>query len=259
MNKVFTHIFKRVRSSEKHMWLDALVLSMAFLLTYWILSKYDLAATVFAFSSSNPHFSMDTIILTFAITAFYLVVYILRRQTYLRFKIRQANTDALVGVYNRRKGTELLLEEIQRANLHRVPFSLVMFDIDNFKNINDRHGHDRGDQVLKEIINLAQQHSRGTDILVRWGGEEFIIGCCATGLDAAEKLADRIRHAISEYDFSIDAPVTASFGATDYQLCEELDELLKRADNLLYKSKKAGKNQVWSVLDIDEEEEIILQ
>lgn len=259
MNKVFSHIFKRMRSSEKRMWLDALILAMAFLVTYWFLDKNGLAARVSDFSKEHPSLSIDTLLLTLAITAVYLIAYIIRRQTYLRFKIRQANTDSLVGVYNRRKGTELLQEEIQRANLHRVPFSLVMFDIDNFKKINDKHGHDRGDQVLKEVIHLAQQHSRSTDILVRWGGEEFVIGCCGIGLDVAKKLADRIRHAIAEHDFSIQDRVTASFGATDYQLCEELDELVKRADNLLYKSKKAGKNQVWSVLDLDDEEDIILQ
>lgn len=220
--------------------------------TYILVRHYEVDGIVHSVAALYPSLDIPSLVLTLAICAVVLIVYVVRRQSHLHFQINQANTDALVGVFNRRKGTELLQSEILRANLHRVPLAVVMFDIDNFKQINDRYGHDKGDEVLKDVIKLARQHSRNSDVIVRWGGEEFVIGCCSTRLNAAEKLAERIRTAIAEHVFPVSERVTASFGATSYHLCEELDDTLKRVDELLYQSKRTGKNKVQCEMDFDE-------
>lgn len=254
MNNIFGYLVKRYAQSEKRIWIDAVLYLFSVFFLYLLISRYELGERITHFTASKIGLDLHAIVLTLAISSLMLIAYILRRLTYLNFKITQANTDSLVGVFNRRKGTELLQAEILRANLHRIPLSIVMFDIDNFKMINDKHGHEKGDQVLKEVIKVARQHSRNSDILVRWGGEEFVIGCVSTGLDAAEKLAERIRAAIAEHVFSVNERVTASFGATSYQLCEELDDTLRRVDELLYRSKRGGKNQVQCELDLEDEE-----
>ena len=244
----------RFLAQENKGWIDSISLVLAIVVTYLSLSHIDGMAYVTSLIESGESVPLGNLVLTLACSSVYLLIYIFRRHYELSNKTAQANQDALVGIYNRRKGTELLEDELQRANLHRVPLSVIMFDIDNFKAINDTFGHDKGDEVLKEVINQARQHSRKTDILIRWGGEEFVIGCCNTKLEAANKMADRIRQAICDHQFSLGERVTASFGITEYQLCEDLDEFIGRADKLLYKSKKAGKNRLWSCDLLDEED-----
>lgn len=252
MNSILGYMIKRYTQSEKRIYVDFVLFLLFAFTTYLLLRHYNVESVVHSIASLYPSLDIPSLVLTLAICAVVLVIYVVRRQAHLHFQINQANTDALVGVFNRRKGTELLQSEILRANLHRVPLALVMFDIDNFKQINDKFGHDKGDEVLKDVIKLARKHSRNSDVIVRWGGEEFVIGCCSTQLNAAEKLAERIRAAIAEHVFSINTGVTASFGATSYHLCEELDDTLKRVDELLYRSKRSGKNQVQCELDLDD-------
>lgn len=189
-------------------------------------------------------FDLDNIVLALAISTFYLVLYSFRRANDLKIQVSQANTDALIGIFNRRKGTELLKHEVDRANLTNLHLSLIMLDIDNFKAINDGYGHEAGDKVLKGVMSLVQQLTRRSDILIRWGGEEFIIGCPGTELRYAVALAQRIRMAIAAHDFGLEQAVTASLGVSEYQLCEEFESFVRRADENLYVSKKSGKNQV---------------
>lgn len=254
MNNIFGYLLKRYSQSGKRIWVDAFLYLVTVVCVYLLLTGTQVGASATPIFIEQLGLDVHATLLTLTISTLILIMYILRRLTYLNFKITQANTDSLVGVFNRRKGTELLQAEILRANLHRIPLSIVMFDIDNFKLINDKHGHEMGDEVLKDVINVARQHSRNSDIMVRWGGEEFVIGCVSTGLEAAEKLAERIRLAISEHVFSVNENVTASFGATSYQLCEELDDTLRRVDELLYRSKRGGKNQVQCELDLDDQD-----
>ncbi len=159
-----------------------------------------------------------------------------------------AMTDELTGVYNRRyfmiKGTE----ELYRAKRYKLPFSLLMFDADYFKNINDNYGHDMGDKVLKHLTFLLEENLRNIDILGRLGGEEFGILLPNTEPDQAMILAQRLRQIIEENSLTVKEqliPLTVSIGLSSFTPdIINLDDLLKRADIALYQAKENGRNCV---------------
>ncbi|MCC2616297.1 GGDEF domain-containing protein [Aestuariibacter halophilus] len=246
MNKALLHFFKQFPAGERIVWLDTTLLLAAFAVTWFMIGQYDGAQWLLQLLHDEQWAPVGNVILSLALMSLYLGLYVLRRQREMRNKITEANTDALVSAFNRRKGQELLDTEVVRANLHKVPLSLIMFDIDHFKRINDTHGHGVGDNVLKRVMEIVHRHSRRSDILIRWGGEEFLIGCCGTELAAATKLAERIRQAISQFDFELPEGISASFGCTAYRECEDLDTTLDRVDGLLYRSKQGGRNRVFS-------------
>ena len=157
---------------------------------------------------------------------------------------RLANTDALTGAYNRRKMLDILDEELRRSQRYGRSFSIIMFDIDDFKKVNDQYGHQAGDKVLTEMVNIVQQEIRDTDYLSRWGGEEFLILCPETKLQGAYEIADRIRESVAATAFSNNIKTTLSMGVACHQPEDDLDEILKRADQGLYHSKEHGKNRV---------------
>jgi diguanylate cyclase (GGDEF)-like protein/PAS domain S-box-containing protein len=157
-------------------------------------------------------------------------------------------TDVLTGLYNRLKFNEEIEREINRSKRYKLPLALIMFDIDHFKNINDTYGHQIGDNVLKEVSNLVREIIRTSDILARWGGEEFMILCPHTKNQDMKILAERLRKKIEEYPFSHGDKVTISVGASIYSHSEDnADELLKRVDKALYEAKKNGRNIVKSL------------
>jgi len=157
---------------------------------------------------------------------------------------RLSVTDQLTQIYNRVKFHQALEEEIKRQRRYETELTIIMFDIDHFKPINDTYGHDVGDKILVGLVNLVKQCIRETDIFSRWGGEEFMILLPHTSLDNAAKLAERIRVKIMKYNFEVVGSVTCSFGVSQFQ-AEDVDETFtKRVDNALYESKKNGRNQV---------------
>jgi diguanylate cyclase (GGDEF)-like protein len=151
-----------------------------------------------------------------------------------------ANTDYLTNLPNRRLVEKRLNENIQTGQL----FSVILFDIDHFKYINDTYGHDVGDQVLKEFANLVQDNIREQDLVARWGGEEFIIIAQNLSGKQAGIFSDRIRKLIESSSFLHDDTVTASFGVTEYKANERAQDVLKRADVALYLAKVNGRNKV---------------
>ncbi len=155
-----------------------------------------------------------------------------------------AETDAMTGIYNRIKLDQILLTEIQRANRYKSSFSVILFDLDNFKEINDNYGHQVGDQVLSELARVIHQRVRNTDILGRWGGDEFMIISPEITLDDATLLAETIRITLASHDFGVNMSVTSSFGVTIWQLKDSYNALIDRVDKSLYKAKRNGKNQV---------------
>ena len=157
-----------------------------------------------------------------------------------------ARIDELTGIYNRRMFRELLQAELARSCRYDTPVSLIMFDIDRFKQINDTRGHNLGDHVLKEITRIITARLRVHDIFGRWGGEEFTILVPKSDLHQAVVLAENLRSLIEEHDFGNDLKVTASFGVT-LHICEESTEsLIERADTALYRAKNGGRNRVES-------------
>ena len=127
---------------------------------------------------------------------------------------------------------------------YKRELSILYFDIDYFKDINDTFGHEQGDIVLKESARLATSLLRTSDSMVRWGGEEFIIILPETNLKSATTIAEKLRLEFEKAKFIKDRTVTASFGVVSLQENESWDELLKRADDLMYKAKKSGRNRV---------------
>ena len=156
---------------------------------------------------------------------------------------RLANTDPLTKIYNRLKLNELLNYEIKKTDRYKTPISLIMFDIDRFKNINDTFGHDVGDEVLIAIARAVEQNIRSTDVLARWGGEEFMIMLPNTDEAGAHIMAENLRKLIASLKFEKFDFVTASFGVAQYE-DDGTKEFLKRVDNALYEAKRGGRNMV---------------
>lgn len=154
-----------------------------------------------------------------------------------------AQHDALTHAYNRNKLYECLNNELslyQRYNRH---FSVIFFDIDDFKLINDNFGHNEGDRALTQIVELVTQAIRHTDRLGRWGGEEFLIVLPEARLDTATLIAEKLRQTIISYDFCFEnSHVTCSFGIAEVQDGDTIESLIHRADNALYLAKSEGKN-----------------
>lgn len=153
-------------------------------------------------------------------------------------------TDQLTGLFNRHHIEETIKDEISRCLRYRLPLSLVLFDIDNFKDINDTYGHDVGDEVLKAIASVLQENTRGTDLAGRWGGEEFLVLLPQADEKVSMNVAEKLRLAIETLQHSEISQVTASFGVTQFMEGDDVNNLVKRADQALYKAKERGRNQV---------------
>ncbi len=154
-----------------------------------------------------------------------------------------ASTDYLTGLKNRFKFEELFNEELIRSNRYKTSLSLIMFDIDYFKKINDTFGHDIGDSALKEISRLVESHIRQSDVLARWGGEEFMVLTPEVDLDSVFALAEKLREAISDFKFSEIGHMTCSFGVSQLHENENFTSLCQRVDTALYQAKESGRNR----------------
>lgn len=157
---------------------------------------------------------------------------------------RLSNTDKLTGLYNRLRLDELLSEQLALSQRSGTAFTLVLCDIDHFKKINDDHGHLVGDEVLVELAKLLQTHTRATDYVGRWGGEEFLIICPATTAEGAQKLIESLRAAVAQLNFNHDLTLTMSFGIAAARPQGSIVTILKTADNALYEAKRRGRNRV---------------
>ena len=154
-----------------------------------------------------------------------------------------AHTDSLTGLFNRRHLEIALREELHRSARYLRQLSVILVDIDHFKSINDRFGHQVGDVVLREVGAILTHDMREQDFASRWGGEEFCLVLPETDLDTAYALAERLREQLASIEILRNADVTASFGIAEYNHHESLDELLERADDALYQAKVAGRNR----------------
>lgn len=158
-------------------------------------------------------------------------------------------TDQLTGLFNRRKFIEVLTNEFDRLKRYAHPFTIIMFDIDHFKNVNDTYGHDVGDFVLTELSNVVKTNLRHSDTIARWGGEEFMILAPETTKQIGENLAEKIRAVLEKHDFSPVPRLTCSFGVIN---CNDPSQanvtlLTKSVDEALYRAKDSGRNRVVSV------------
>ncbi len=157
---------------------------------------------------------------------------------------RQATTDALTGLYNRVQFNESLSVETKRTVRYKTPLSLIMFDIDRFKPINDTYGHQAGDCVLQELTDLVARNIREQDVAARWGGEEFMLLIPDNDAQNAKQLAEKLRTEIEKSCFYGVCSVTCSFGVTQFRNDDSVESFTKRVDSAMYKAKDNGRNRV---------------
>lgn len=178
------------------------------------------------------------------IIGLFVIYRMIRISTYNRVLKSIADKDALTGILSRRKLRSELESFINLSERHSWPLSLLFFDIDDFKKINDQHGHAAGDKVLIELTQLVAKSTRKSDGFGRWGGEEFLFIMLETDVDAAVNIAEKIRMKIEAFPFSLGQQITCSFGVAQFESGENLEAFVSRADTGLYEAKNSGKNCV---------------
>ncbi|PPD35495.1 MAG: GGDEF domain-containing protein [Methylomonas sp.] len=175
------------------------------------------------------------------------LIYPLRNATLLHQALQMAYSDPLTKTYNRAAFNDTLMREMKRANRCQQNLSLIFVDIDHFKFINDVHGHDCGDLALASVANWIKDSLRATDIVFRYGGEEFVIVLTDTDLDGARTIAERVRHGIESHTLAYGMDVlniTASLGVSCLNEQDDMEKFVKRADTAMYQAKQSGRNRV---------------
>ena len=161
-----------------------------------------------------------------------------------------ANVDGLTGLFNRRWMNNFFKRQINRALKDNRPMALIMADLDNFKHVNDAYGHLAGDEALCTVASILTQHIRPSDLVARFGGEEFALILPDTSTEEAMQIAERVRAAIESTHIQVDPEtsqevrITISLGVTSLLLGDEIDSMLARADQALYRAKEKGRNSI---------------
>lgn len=186
---------------------------------------------------------ISLVVTKFLHTASDKVVESLRKE--LQEKTRLSETDKMLGIFNRAKFNDELEREMARDERYDNSLSLIMIDIDYFKEFNDNYGHQVGDEILKKFVSIVKEKIRKHDILARYGGDEFMIICPETELEDAEILAERLNDAIDSYNCEQNNDLSCSFGVAEFKPTQDdKDSLIKRVDRALYNAKKQGRNRV---------------
>ncbi len=157
---------------------------------------------------------------------------------------RLSVTDRLTGLFNRMKLDAELASELERSRRFGQPFAVILLDLDEFKRVNDTYGHPVGDRVLIDVARILADNTRRTDLVARWGGEEFMILCPQADPAGAAILAENLRRRIGEHAFPTAGRRSASFGVTAYRPGDEARDLVTRADEALYEAKRRGRDRV---------------
>ena len=155
-----------------------------------------------------------------------------------------AEKDELTQIFNRTKFNSILSLALRNAEIYQEQFTIILFDIDDFKQVNDKYGHNVGDQVLMQLASLIKSQLRNQDTFARWGGEEFIILSESAVQNDAYLLAERLRKTIESFPFAVIEKLTCSFGLSQCEKNDTATTILKRADDALYQAKKSGRNKV---------------
>ena len=200
--------------------------------------------------------SMDYVLVFQMLSVFFLILLIVvfffkkLKNTHEKLEIAHAKlaqlavTDKLTHLFNRHKLDEILAHETSRSNRDGLAYGIIMVDIDHFKNVNDTFGHNVGDAVLEALSAILMNNSRITDIVGRWGGEEFLVIVPATSKDSIIHFANLLREEVNTHTFDKAGHITISLGVTMYTINEDSKETIARADKALYHSKNNGRNQI---------------
>lgn len=154
--------------------------------------------------------------------------------------------DRFTGIYTRDYFNLKVHEEFKNVERHGYPISMIYFDLDHFKNVNDTYGHATGDKVLLQVVDIVKSIIRESDIFARWGGDEFILLLPHADLRQAIEVSERIRYAIENLEINKSLGVTASLGCSQWKIMEYIESWFSRTDKALYASKNSGKNKVTS-------------
>ncbi len=233
-------------------------------LSFSLLPELNDAVSIFEYESDlktkllieRELFILIGMLITLLVEAVFIVTPAIRRATSHTNELNQlvkdrtleleklSITDQLTKLYNRRKIDETLAHEIERAERGNSSFSLIIIDIDHFKNINDTYGHQTGDQILQDISKILISNVRKIDTLGRWGGEEFLIINTESNPAKVMKFAEKIRRAVEAHNFNITTLTTCSIGIAHYVANDTESSIIARADSALYAAKNAGRNCV---------------
>ena len=225
-----TNLLNKIKTYASHIILSCLLTSLLNVIhaTYIIDTKLSVASFIMP------------------VVAGILFGYLLARIKFLSQQLKLiAYTDSLTRIYNRLHFRHFLEAEIDRVRRYGGTCSIIFFDIDYFKKINDKHGHHIGDVVLSELTTLVNSENRNSDVFARYGGEEFIILTSATNLAGATIHAENLRKKIENTQFGIAGKVTCSFGVAEINKDkDDVSSIIKRADAALYTAKAKGRNCV---------------
>ncbi|HEA52390.1 hypothetical protein LCGC14_1795260 [marine sediment metagenome] len=190
-------------------------------------------------------FNLSIVFAMFSYLSFFYMNMVVSAQRKLR---KLATVDSLTGLFNRRHGSDMAEKEIARFQRAGHPVAFLLFDVDHFKLINDRYGHEMGDKILCEIGRLIPAQLRTQDIVARWGGEEFLVILPDTGIESALASAERVRKAFRSYKWTSatgeSVEVTISAGVSELGQNDDMASVVSRADQALYRGKAGGRNRV---------------
>lgn len=190
------------------------------------------------------------VVVTMALSGFVAYIFSFIVEAQRKFLAQQAITDVLTGVYNRRHLQTRMKELIREHSRHGQQLAQILFDIDHFKQINDKYGHEYGDRVLSNTIQTIRSRIRLTDQVFRHGGDEFVILLPGTGVREAQKIAEDIRCLVAESEANEHGAVTISCGVCEYREEESLRSWVHRSDLAMYSAKESGRNQVHLAAEI---------
>ena len=235
------------RRDESRALRDAIALTAIGVVLILAAVAFEVADVFFKYSRAHEEWELDEWVLASSVViSWCLVIFSYRRLADAKRLFDTASTDMLTGLLNRRACWDRLRHYTVSANRYGHPLSVIMFDLDDFKRVNDTFGHDAGDRVLRKVADIARRGLRDADILVRWGGEEFVVLCPHTPLSGARVVAERLRQMVEEEFLAAPWKVTTSFGLAEKGEGETAEELLKRIDKHMYEAKAGGKNRVSS-------------
>lgn len=223
-------------------------INLIFLIIVAIFAILGTASGYSQFSFEGDHRLSLIMLQVFIFTVTFSILMMTAQRCYtmriLEEKEKLTLIDSLTQIGNRRFFTKTLQEELDKSRRYRRPISLIIFDIDHFKEINDTLGHHAGDCVLEELSCLVGTQLRSSDYFARWGGEEFVIILPESELPDGKTTAEKLRKVIEMHLFSINYPVTCSFGVIQCTDFETVDSALNRVDTKLYEAKETGRNKV---------------
>lgn len=253
-------LLRNVDSTDRHIYIPLIVVLALLFLLYLFRGSYGIIIKPGGDFFNNTRFidgvmlllnQMLSVLLTFSLATMingHLIIelqgYIAKNEKMLTQVRHLASTDGLTQLYNRMKLEDMLTAEVLRSKRHNRTLSVLVIDIDHFKEVNDNHGHQVGDMVLQQIAATIADAIRGSDTAGRWGGEEFIVLTPETDLDGAAELAEKIRERVADVVFSRIGVKTISIGVATLQEHEWEEDMIRRADEALYRAKESGRNRV---------------